>query len=73
MVQDNCRNAKWGCTDCKRNLAETLNEVLEPIRKRRNELLSDGGKLEAILESGREKASVLAAETMKKVRAALTF
>ena len=72
-VQDKCRNAKWGCTDCKQNLAATLNEVLDPIRKRRNELLSETGKVEALLESGREKASVLAAETMKKVRAALKF
>lgn len=73
QVKDKCRNANWGCTDCKRNLADVLNKTLEPIRARRTELLSEEGKIEDILETGRRKAALVATETMKKVREALRF
>ena len=72
-VQDKCRNSKWGCTDCKRSLAAVLNRFLDPIRVRRAEIMSQPGKLDAILEQGREKASAVARDTMKKVRAAIKF
>jgi tryptophanyl-tRNA synthetase len=72
-IRDKCRNAKWGCTDCKRNLAQALNKVLDPIRTRRDKLLSDAGRIDEILRTGCEKAETRAAETMKKVRAALKF
>ena len=72
-VEDKCRNAGWGCTDCKRNLAEELNKVLEPIRAKRNELLADMSKLEAILHTGRRAALATASATMKDVHAALKF
>jgi tryptophanyl-tRNA synthetase len=72
-VKDKCRNARWGCTDCKRNLADVLNRFLEPIRTRRTELLSDAGRIDGILETGRRKAAAEAKETMTKVRAALKF
>jgi tryptophanyl-tRNA synthetase len=72
-VHDKCRNSKWGCTDCKRRLAEVLNRFLDPIRARRGEILGEPGRLDAILEQGREKASAVAKDTMKKVRAALKF
>ncbi len=72
-VQDKCRNSKWGCTDCKRTLAEALNRFLDPIRARRAELAGDPAKIDAVLEKGREQASAVAKETMRKVREAIRF
>jgi len=72
-IHDKCRNSKWGCTDCKRHLGEMLSTMLEPIRRRRTELLNEAGKIDRILETGREKARAVARETMTKVRAALRF
>jgi len=72
-IRDKCRNAKWGCTDCKRNLAQALNRVLDPIRTRRDQLLAGAGRIDEILRTGCEKARARAAETMKKVRTALKF
>ena len=72
-AQDKCRSSKWGCTDCKRTLADVLIRYLGPVQERRSELLAHPGKLDDILEAGRRKAAAVALETMKKVRAALKF
>ena len=72
-VQDKCRNSKWGCTDCKKHLGEVLDGFLEPIRTKRTELLNDPAALDAILERGRQRASAVASEVMKKVHHALKF
>jgi tryptophanyl-tRNA synthetase len=72
-AHDDCRNSKWGCTDCKRKLGDILNRCLEPIRTRRAELLNDPAKLDALLEEGRRKASAVAVQTLKDVHAALKF
>ena len=72
-VHDKCTHSKWGCTDCKRTLGDVLNRFLEPIRARRGEILGEPGRLDALLEQGRAKASAVARETLRKVREALKF
>jgi len=65
------RQGLRGCVQNKKELIEILNAALEPIRRRRKELLADPGQLEAYLKCGAEKARVVAAETMALVREAI--
>jgi tryptophanyl-tRNA synthetase len=52
-------------------LAGNLNTALDPLRRRRQELLAKAGELERILREGAEKARAVARETMQEVRAAM--
>jgi len=70
-VREKCVSAGWGCVDCKRHLSELLIEFFEPIRKRREEILSDRRRIDEVLEEGAEKARVVASETMELVRKAM--
>jgi tryptophanyl-tRNA synthetase len=72
-VAGKCRAAEWGCTDCKKDLAATLNVSLDPIRAKRAELLGDKAALEKILREGNERARTVAAATMKEVRGAVGY
>lgn len=67
-IDELCRKAKIGCTDCKRELAEILVKFLEPIREKRTQLLRDQEKLQAILDEGAKKARHIAEGTMTQVR-----
>jgi tryptophanyl-tRNA synthetase len=66
-----CREGRIGCVECKSRLAESLDAVLEPIRRRRAEILADPGYLNDVLARGREKATAAARETMALVRQAI--
>jgi tryptophanyl-tRNA synthetase len=68
-----CRQAKIGCTECKRELAEILIRFLAPIRKKRKDLLSDPGQIWEILERGNARARDLARSTIREVRALLNL
>ena len=68
---DEDRAGERGCMQNKKELTEILNAFLEPIRKKRAELLDDPAELDRILDRGAEKARVVAAETMRLVNEAL--
>jgi len=68
-----CRTAGIGCIDCKRVLVKNVFQVLEPIWKKRGELLAEPSRLEDIVEKGTAKAGKAAGETMALVRRALGF
>ena len=70
-VDDWCRNAKIGCTECKAILGEKINNILNPIREKREALLQDKNKLADILSDGVKKAGKVASETMGEVRKAI--
>ncbi|MDD4980324.1 MAG: tryptophan--tRNA ligase [Candidatus Omnitrophica bacterium] len=70
-VADLCRNAKVGCTACKKELAEVLIKFLQPIQKKRNELLKDKKQVSAILKQGAKRAGAFAEKTMSEVRGLL--
>lgn len=67
-IDDLCRSAKIGCTDCKKQLADILIKLLEPIQEKRLQLLKDRGHVQKILEHGQKKAADIASETMAEVR-----
>ncbi|MFQ5934532.1 MAG: tryptophan--tRNA ligase [Dehalococcoidia bacterium] len=62
-----CRNALRGCVECKGILAEGINRELEPFRARRKELSEKPGYVEEVLDSGADKARVIARETLAEV------
>jgi tryptophanyl-tRNA synthetase len=66
-----CRTAKVGCVECKRAMAESLNEGLAPIRSRRRELEADVRRVDDIIEEGNERARSIAVKTMETVREAV--
>jgi tryptophanyl-tRNA synthetase len=70
-VERECRAAEIGCVEDKRLLADQLIAFLEPIRRRREELLREPGELLAMLRDGSDRARERAVETMTRVRAAL--
>jgi tryptophanyl-tRNA synthetase len=72
-VAEKCRTAEIGCVDCKRRLAAGLCEMLDPIRRKRNELLDDGETLDGIIRSGDKAATSAARETMAAAHQALGF
>ena len=63
--------AEIGCVDDKKLLAQILIDYLEPIRRRREELLRDRDTVLDILVEGSRKARERAGETHGAVRAAM--
>ncbi|MFN3485120.1 MAG: hypothetical protein ACK44W_06525 [Planctomycetota bacterium] len=60
-----------GDVKVKQKLARAMNAFLEPLRRRRGEVLADPGRVEWILRRGIERARAVAWETMEEVRKAL--
>jgi len=73
VVDRECRTAARGCVDCKKHLIRNMNAALEPIRQRRAEITSKPGFVRDVLESGSEKARVIASETMERVSDAMNL
>ncbi|MEW6101625.1 MAG: tryptophan--tRNA ligase [Candidatus Omnitrophota bacterium] len=63
-----CRNAKIGCTDCKKELSGIIIKFLAPIQEKRNSLLKNKSRILDILEEGRKKAESIAKKTVLEVR-----
>jgi len=70
-VHEYCIKAKVGCTECKKGLAGVISDYLADIRKKREKLLKDKGKIYDILKQGAKKAGRVASETMAEVRKAV--
>lgn len=68
FVAHGCRTAEIGCIECKKVLIKNIFVYLEPIWKKRNELISNPGLLLDIAQKGSEKARSAAEDMMKKVR-----
>ncbi|MBU4345983.1 MAG: tryptophan--tRNA ligase [Candidatus Omnitrophica bacterium] len=71
QVYDWCTKASLGCTDCKKRLSFFIIDRLKPFHKRRQELIKDKPKIIKILEKGRQKATLIAAKTLKEAREAM--
>ena len=66
-VYSECTTAARGCVDCKRQLAGSINEFLEPMRERRREYESRPGYVREILDEGGRKARAIATRTIEEV------
>jgi tryptophanyl-tRNA synthetase len=67
-VDELCRRAQVGCTECKKELGRILSKFLGPIQEKRNALLKNEGEIMDILEKGQKKASAVGSQTMDEVR-----
>jgi tryptophanyl-tRNA synthetase len=63
-----CRTAGYGCIDCKRRLAESMNVQLSPIRERAEGLKADAARVTQILGDGAARARGIARETLREVK-----
>lgn len=70
-AHERCQGSKIGCTECKKELAECIINLLAPIQEKRQVLQNDKKYLEEILASGCLKAMQLAQETCVQVRGLL--
>ncbi len=70
-VARKCRGAEWGCTDCKKRIAEIVAEKIAPIRQKRETLMADIAGVEETLKAGAVAARRVAKTTMAEVRAAI--
>jgi len=67
-IDERCRKAEIGCTDCKKELAQILIKFLEPVQEKRKELLENKKQVFDILEEGEKKAREAAAKTISEAK-----
>jgi tryptophanyl-tRNA synthetase len=67
-VDVQCRTAGWGCLDCKKVLAESMERELAPIRARAAELTANPSLVLEALGDGAAKARRIAEVTIGEVR-----
>jgi tryptophanyl-tRNA synthetase len=70
-VAEGCATAGIGCIDCKKILIKNVFTVLDPIWKKREELLKKPHIIEEITQKGSENARKVAQEMMETVREAV--
>ncbi len=69
-VAEECRSARRGCSECKKQLAAELADFLAPVRESRRHWL-EGRRIEEVLEAGAVAARREAGATMEAVFSAL--
>ena len=70
-AQGRCVKSEIGCTQCKKELATRLVDLLAPIQERRKELEKDKKHIQEILFLGHVKASESAKKTIAQVKGLL--
>jgi tryptophanyl-tRNA synthetase len=70
-VENWCKSARIGCTDCKKKLSEIIINNIGPHRKKREHILGDREYIENILEQGAVKARDTAYRTLLDVYKAM--
>src|SRR6476469_4290008 len=63
-----CSTAGWGCIDCKKVLATSMEQELVPIRRRAEELRAKPEMIDDALATGARRCREIARETMGVVR-----
>jgi len=66
-----CKAGKRGCVACKRQLIDSINKTLDPIRKKRAYYEARPNEVKEILFSGTDKARMTAKETLREVKKAM--
>ncbi len=70
-VCEECKAGKRGCVACKKQLAQNVNNFLNPIREKRKYYEEHPELVEKILKEGTLKTRQTAKETMKKIKKAM--
>lgn len=67
-IEVQCRSAGIGCVDCKKLLAEGINNALHDFRERRKVMAEDPDRIYDILADGARRAQIIARATMDEVK-----
>jgi tryptophanyl-tRNA synthetase len=67
----NCQSGALGCFECKQKIARSINDLLDPMRQRREKYRQHPETIDDILITGTQKARSEARKTMKDVREAM--
>lgn len=70
-IETDCRKGQIGCVACKKKLAGKINELLEPMRERRQKYEKNPQLVTEILVEGTKKAHKVAKATIEEVREAM--
>jgi len=68
QIEADCRSATIGCVECKKRMAESLNQAMEPLRQKRRELEDRPDTVRDIIAEGTNRARDVAQQTMQEVR-----
>lgn len=68
QIETECKAGKRGCADCKRQLAQKVNEYFKEIRERRKYFENHLDEVKAILEEGTAKSRAVSAKILTDVR-----
>jgi tryptophan--tRNA ligase len=66
-----CRAGKRGCVSCKRQLIDSINKTLDPIREKRAYYEARPNEVKEILFSGTDRARMTSKETLREVKKAM--
>jgi tryptophanyl-tRNA synthetase len=67
-ISGRCRAADIGCVDCKKLLAEGINNTLAPLRERRASFAARPEYVKEVLADGAARASKIARKTLTEVK-----
>lgn len=67
-INSMCSKGLIGCADCKRKLAQKVNEYFAPIREKRKEYEKNPSLVYEILDEGNKKAQIRAQEVLDKAK-----
>lgn len=67
-IDSMCRKGEIGCAQCKRELAQKVNEMLEPIREKRHIYEQNPKLVREILTEGSKKAQIEAQAILEQVK-----
>ena len=70
-ICEECKAGKRGCVDCKKQLAQNINNELAPIREKRAYYENHKDEVKQILIEGTKNAREITKQTMEKVRKAM--
>jgi tryptophanyl-tRNA synthetase len=67
-IEEACRGAAIGCTECKRRLADAVEEGMHAVHERRDHYIAHPEEIRAIIRDGNRRAAKIAKATLAEVR-----
>ncbi|HJX02976.1 MAG TPA: tryptophan--tRNA ligase [Dehalococcoidia bacterium] len=68
QIESDCRSASIGCVECKKRLADMINESLELLREKRRDYENKPDLINDILNEGAKRARAIAQATLFEVK-----
>ncbi len=72
-LEQECRRAGIGCTDCKMILAQSVTQYFEPFRERRLRLQSRPEYVSEVVRDGAARAAAVARQTLHEVKTVMNL